>query len=458
MPGTPTNIDRFIAGIDRAIFSADPVTVTAHAYDATNEFHYPAGVVRPRNAADVAAILRAANESRVSLFPRGAGTGFSGGSLPVDGGVVIDFLGMNRILDIDEASMTARVEPGVVTLHLQETVEKRGLYYPPDPASLKICTIGGNVAENAGGPHCLKYGVTRDYVLSLDGFTADGRPFGAGKGTLKDRAGYDLKHLFIGSEGTLAVFTGILLRLVPKPEDRILFTAYFRDLDDATAMVNTLLMRGIAPSSLEFMDRSALQAVESYAKLGINTSHEAVLIVEIDGRADEMPHLRGITQACLAQTAADIQVATDKREQEALWEVRRKASPAMRAFGNKKANEDIVVPRRNIPACIRELRDLAQREGLNIISFGHIGDGNIHVNIMYDGTSDAERMRVEHGLKQLFTIVNRYEGAVSGEHGIGIAKKRYLPANLDPVSYDLMRSIKRLFDPNGILNPGKMFY
>lgn len=452
------NLDGFLAGIDGSIFKCDPVTVAAHAYDATNEFHYPAGVVRPRNAADVAAILKSANEHGVSLFPRGAGTGFSGGSLPVDGGVVIDFLGMSRILDIDEESMTARVEPGVVTLHLQEAVEARGLYYPPDPASLKICTIGGNIAENAGGPHCLKYGVTRDYVLSLDGFTADGRPFGAGKGTLKDRAGYDLKHLFVGSEGTLAVFTGILLRLLPRPEDRILFSAYFEDLNDATAMVNTLLKRGIAPSSLEFMDRSALQAVESYAKLGINTRHEAVLIVEIDGRSDEMPHLRRITEECLSKTAAEINVATDKREQDQLWEVRRKASPAMRAFGNKKANEDIVVPRRNVPACIRELRELAEREKLNIISFGHIGDGNIHTNIMYDSGNAEERARVERGLKQLFAIVNKYEGAVSGEHGIGIAKKRFLPANLDPVSYDLMRSIKKLFDPNGILNPGKMFY
>ncbi|HNW33639.1 MAG TPA: FAD-linked oxidase C-terminal domain-containing protein [Candidatus Ozemobacteraceae bacterium] len=458
MSGKSPNLDRFLAGIDRCIFSADPVTVAAHSYDATNEFHYPSGVVRPRHAADVGAVLRAANESGVCLFPRGAGTGFSGGSLPAGGGVVIDFLGMSRILNIDEESMTARVEPGVVTLHLQNEVEKCGLYYPPDPASLKICTIGGNVAENAGGPHCLKYGVTRDYVLALDGFTADGRPFGAGKGTLKDRAGYDLKHLFIGSEGTLAVFTGILLRLLPKPETRILFSAWFADLNDAAVMVNTLLRRGIAPSSLEFMDRSALQAVESYAKLGINTGYEAVLIVEIDGRSDEMPHLKRITQECLAQTAAEINVATEKREQEALWEIRRKASPAMRAFGNKKANEDIVVPRRNVPACIRELRALAQQDGLNIISFGHIGDGNIHVNIMYDGGNAAERERVERGLKKLFAIVNRYEGAVSGEHGIGIAKKRYLPANLDPVSYDLMRSIKRLFDPNGILNPGKMFY
>jgi len=452
------NLDEFRRQIDPALFRDDPLATALHSYDATNEFFFPAGVVRPRNAEDVQNVVTAANRCRLPLVPRGAGTGFSGGSLPVKGGVVLDFLGMNRLLDLDEESMTALVEPGLITLHLQEAATGAGLFYPPDPASLKTCTLGGNVAENSGGPRCVKYGVTRDYVLVIDAITGDGRALSAGKATLKNRAGYNLKDLLIGSEGTLAVFHRFLLKLIPKPETQLLFLAFFRDFDLATGMVNRLMRSGISPSSLEFMDEFAIRAVEQHARFGLPLEYQALLLIEIDGRADEIPHLRKTAEACLAGNASEIRVAEHRADQEALWEIRRKTSPALRAFGNRKANEDIVVPRKHIPAALRGLRDLGQRKSLNLICFGHIGDGNIHVNIMYDDTVPGEQARVDAAIEEIFDLVNRFSGAVSGEHGIGIAKIRYLPRNLDRTGYDLMRSLKQLFDPNGILNPNKMFY
>lgn len=457
MTSRKVDFESFKRAMDPAIFSDDPVLATMFSYDATNSFSFPKGVVRPRNPEDLRHVLETANRTFVPLFPRGAGTGFSGGSVPVDGGVVIDFLGMNKLLDIDENDMIARVEPGLVTLALQEAAERCRLFYPPDPASIKTCTIGGNVAENAGGPHCLKYGVTRDYILAIDALTASGKPFTAGKAIYKNRAGYDLKHLLIGSEGTLAVFTGFAIKLIPKPEERHLFLAFFNDIETATAMVNTLLHRGINPSSLEFMDEYSIQAVEKYATFGLPIHYKALLYIEVDGRSDEMPVFRKKVEECLAGKAIEVRMASAPSEQEALWEIRRKTSPAMRLFGNTKANEDIVVPRKHIPTAIRGLRKISEDLHLNVINFGHIGDGNIHCNIMYDRNNSEECSRVEKALDAVFSLVNSLGGAVSGEHGVGLAKKKYLPRNLDPVSYDLMKRIKREFDPNLILNPHKIF-
>jgi glycolate oxidase subunit GlcD len=443
--------------VDPAIFSTNPVRRITHAYDATNVFSFPDAVVRPRNVQDLQDILDLANAADISLFPRGAGTGFSGGSVPVDGGVVIDGLGMNRLLDIDERDMIACVEPGLVTEALNQAVEKRHLFYPPDPASLKTCTLGGNVAENAGGPRCLKYGVTRDYVLAIDGFTGSGKSFVAGKGIYKNRAGYDLKHLLIGSEGTLAVFSRFLLKLIPKPEAKILFSAFFSDVAAAAEMVNTLLHKGIQPSSLEFMDQMSLQAVERLVPSGLPVNHQALLLIETDGRQDEMPVFREKVLDCLNSLAAEIRVAIDPEEQEALWDIRRRTSPAMRLYGDTKTNEDIVVPRKHVPEALNCLKQLGITHELNVIAFGHIGDGNIHVNILFDRDDMAAVSRVNPALNELFAMVNRLGGAVSGEHGIGLAKKAYLPGNIDAVSYELMKSVKRCFDPKNILNPNKMF-
>lgn len=456
MPGS-TDLENFLREIDRTIFFDDAISTTLHAYDATDRFFYPIGVVRPRTVEELGHVVAAADRARLPITARGAGTGFSGGSLPVEGGIVLDLLGLNRIVEIDEIDMTAWVEPGVITRHFQDAVEAHGLYYPPDPASLKICTLGGNVAENAGGPHCLKYGVTRDYVMAIDGFTGDGRRFMAGKQVYKNRAGYDLRQLLIGSEGTLGVFAGFRLKLTAKPEARVLFSAYFDKMDDATEMVGTILRKGVTPSSLEFMDKSALEAVERYTQRGLPLQYEAFLLIEIDGRIDEIPELRKRVESALHGVAGEVRVATDATEQEKLWETRRKASPAMRLYGPTKMNEDIVVPRKCVPEAIRAIREIAERRQLKIISFGHIGDGNIHVNIMHDAADPEEKRRVDLGANDLFAMVNRLGGAISGEHGIGWSKKPYLQANIDSTSFALMREIKRTFDPHGILNPGKIF-
>lgn len=450
-------LDRFRREIDNGIFQDDVVTTTQFAYDATNRFSYPGAVVRPRSIEELIHVVSLAAQHRVTIVPRGAGTGFSGGALGTQEAIVLDLLGLNRLVELDEEDMTAWVEPGIITKHFQDAVEKRGLYYPPDPASLKTCTLGGNVAENAGGPRCLKYGVTRDYVMAISGVTGDGRVFTAGKAVHKNRAGYDLRHLLIGSEGTLAVFTGFRLKLLGKPEAKILFSAYFKEFEQATATVNRLLGKGITPSSLEFMDQTAIQAVERLTRAGLPTQHQALLLIEIDGRLDEMKTLQGKVEEILRPVADEIRVAHDHEEQERLWEVRRKASPAMRQYGNHKTNEDIVVPRKRVPEAIREIKAIAGRHRLKIITFGHIGDGNLHVNIMSDANDPEEQRRVILGVHDLFALINRLEGAVSGEHGIGLSKRPYLPANIDHVSLDLMRSIKRDFDPFGILNPGKIF-
>ncbi|MBF0544888.1 MAG: FAD-binding protein [Candidatus Riflebacteria bacterium] len=458
MPNTTDRqFEKFLSEIDKSIITTSTCDRTFFAYDATNSFVYPSAVVRPRNTDELQNVIRAANATRTPIIPRGAGTGFSGGSLATSGGVVLDLLQLNRIIEIDEEDMMVQVEPGVILRDLHEAVEKKNLYYPPDPASLKTCTIGGNVAENAGGPHCLKYGVTGDYVMIIEAFTGKGDFFSAGKAIYKNRAGYDLKKILIGSEGTLAVFSAFRLKLIAKPESKMLFLAFFADLTEAGKTVNRLLCSGIVPSSIEFMDQNTIIAVEKFAKFGIPTEYEALLLIEIDGRVDEMQPSKRKVEKVLENSAKKVQFADDPREQEKLWEIRRKSSPAMRAYGNTKINEDIVVPRKHVPAAVRTLWEIEKKNSVKIISFGHIGDGNIHVNIMHDGKNQEEVKRAHIAVQEIFEMVNSMGGAVSGEHGVGSSKIDYLPRNIDPVSLQLMREIKSIFDPNNILNPEKIF-
>ncbi len=449
------SLDRFLDRLPAAIRATDLVARTLHAYDATNRPLLPAAVVRPRTTDELGEVVRLAVAERVPIVPRGAGSGFSGGSLS-EGGVVLDLLGLDRIVDIDTRERLAIVEPGVVTRTLQSAVEREGWFYAPDPASHKFSTLGGNVAENAGGPRCLKYGVTGDWVLAIDAFTGTGATLRAGKPLLKNRAGYDLKRLLVGSEGTLAVFSRLTLRLRPLPQDRFLCLALFRDLDAATAAVGPMLAADIQPAALEFMDHSAIQAVVTHAGIDLPAATRALLLIEVDGRADELPARQARLAEVLAATVIELRTATAPEDQERLWEIRRKASPAMHHFGNTKANEDIVVPVGRIPDMVRALGEIGTRHAVPIISFGHIGDGNIHVNIMYDGHDNAQVGRVELALAEVFAVVNRLDGAISGEHGVGLSKRAWLPANVDTASYALMREIKQVFDPHGILNPGKM--
>lgn len=456
-PNLQSSFDKFVKAIGKENFSHDPIVNICYSYDATNDFKIPLGVIRPKKLEDVKYILECANEFNIPIIPRGAGTGFSGGAIAEVPAVILDLLAFKKIIDFDEISMTIKVEPGVVTASLKEFVAEHNLFYPPDPASFKISTIAGNVAENAGGPHCVKYGVTGDYVLVIEGYTGEGKFIRVGKPVLKNRSGYNLKDLVVGSEGTLMVFTNITLKLIPKPESAILFLAYFRKLQNTLDFIIELFKNYIMPASLEFMDQNSIIAIEKFSGIGLPTNFEALLYIELDGRKDELIYSKSLTEKILKKYSDEVNIADNKEDIEKLWEIRRKASPAMRIYGDKKINEDIVVPKRYIPNVIVEINNLSKKFNIPIISFGHIGDGNIHVNIMTNSSDISQNEKLPRLLNELFDIVNKYDGSVSGEHGIGISKKPFLINNLDANSYNIMRNIKKIFDPNNILNPAKIF-
>lgn len=430
-----------------------------YSYDATNLLYLPDAVVFPGCTEEVAALLRLANRYRFPVVPRGAGTGMTGGSVPVKGGVVIAFARMNRIIEIDEDNLIAVVQPGVINYDLRKEAEKRGLYYPPDPASLKYSTIGGNVAECAGGPHAVKYGVTRDYVLALEVVLPTGEVIRTGARTVKSVVGYDLTRLFVGSEGTLGVITEIVLKLIPLPEAKRTLLAVFPDIRDAARTVSDIIRRRIVPTTLEFMDNNAIRCVEDYLHLGLPVEAGAILLIEVDGAEDILDsQVHKISNVCRENGASGVEIARDEEEAEKLWLARRSISASIAKLAPTKVNEDIAVPRSKVPDIINGIAEIAEKFDLPIVNFGHAGDGNIHVNIMSD-RRDVERMkRAEEAVRDLFRLVLSLGGSISGEHGIGISKAPYMAWETGENVVNLMKSMKRLFDPNGILNPGKLFY
>jgi glycolate oxidase len=403
----------------------------------------------------VAAVARLCNQQRVPLVVRGAGTGYTGGAVPTSGGVVLSMERMNRILEIDPVNLVAVVEPNVITGDLQRAVEAIGLFYPPDPASLATSSIGGNVAECAGGPRAFKYGVTKRYVLALDAVLPTGEIIRTGSKAVKNVVGYDLTQLLVGSEGTLAIITGITLRLIPLPPARDTLTASFASIRDAVRAVSLLIERRVVPAAIELLDDDSLRAVERH---GGGSYPTAMLIVECDGVAEAVAsEMLTVASACTAAGATTCTRAAAGADREALWSVRRQVSLALRATGLTKINHDVVVPRGRVPELFDVIADLKSRHGVAIASFGHAGDGNIHVNFMIEpGNADA-RARATAAEGELFEAVVRLEGSISGEHGIGFAKAKYLPIELSPDVIDLMKRTKAAFDPNGILNPGKIF-
>jgi len=435
--------------------STVPEELVAYSYDATQREALPWAVARPASANEISQLLVLANQERFPVVPRGAGTGMSGGSVPTEGGVVLSLERMRRILEIDEENMVAVVEPGVVTGDLQREVESRGLFYPPDPASHQFCTMGGNIAECAGGLRAVKYGVTKDYVLGLEVVLPTGDVITTGARTAKSVAGYDLTKLMVGSEGMLGVVTKIIVKLLPLPESVRTQAAFFLSVDDAARAASKILTSRILPRALEFIDHAALRAVEHYLKEDLSDGAMAMLIVEVDGpeetTARENSKIADIMAAC---GATRVSKADSASEREQLWKVRRSISPALYTIKPKKVNEDIVVPRSKIPDILREVGDIAKRYGILIVNFGHAGDGNIHTNIMID---ESELQKAEEAAKEIFAAALRMGGSISGEHGIGIAKAPYLPMELKPDALAAMRRIKRALDPNNILNPGKMF-
>jgi len=431
---------------------------TLYAYDGTSAKALPDVVVIAPSREAVAAALRFASAHDVPVVPRGAGTGLSGGSVPARGGIALVLASMRRIREIDSGSMLVVCEPGVITGDLQNTVEEAGFFYPPDPASLNYCTIGGNVAENAGGPRAVKYGVTKDYVMGLEVVRATGEIVRLGGKQVKNVTGYNLVQLFVGSEGTLGVITEVILRLLPRPAAKKTMLAIFDRLEDAADAVAAVMAGGITPTTLEIMDKTCINCVEDYLQLGLPRDAEAFLIIEVDGMPQAVEAEAGvITTICQGKRVRSFQTAQNQNEADTLWKARRAVSPAISLVRRGKIGEDISVPRSAIPAMVREIQKISQEQALPIAIFGHAGDGNLHPNILADRRDPVEMERVERAIAAIFEASVRLGGTLSGEHGIGLSKQPFLRLALSPETIALMQDVKRAMDPKGILNPGKIF-
>ncbi|MCC7125426.1 MAG: FAD-binding protein [Acidobacteria bacterium] len=449
----------FLAAVGAAGVRDDEDTRQRYGTDALLRGHPADLVVVPSTVDQIAAITRVCRQFHIPLVVRGAGTGYTGGAVPVRGGVVLSMERFTRILEIDEVNQLAIVEPNVLTGDLQTAVEARGLFYPPDPASLAISAIGGNVAECAGGPRAVKYGTTRRYVLALQAVLPTGEIIRTGSKAVKNVVGYDLTQLLIGSEGTLAILTEITLRLLPKPAAVSTITATFADVAGAVGGVTALLAARVLPSTIELIDGGSLRAVERYlGRTVAPKSAGAMLVIEVDGVpgavADEAAL---VTVACRAAGAIAVDAASDSAERDRLWEARRSLSYALRAAAPRKINHDVSVPRGHVPALFALLARLERDHDLWIPSFGHAGDGNIHVNFMVDPADAAQMTRAAAAADELFRGVVALEGSISGEHGIGFSKAQYLSLELSPDVIALMQRVKAAFDPSGILNPGKIW-
>ena len=428
--------------------------------DALKRGHPADVVVFPGSTAEVAAIVRICAEHRLHMVPRGGGTGYTGGSVPTRGGVVISLERMNRILEIDEANLIAVVEPNVITGDLQDAVEKVGLFYPPDPASLRQSVIGGNVAECAGGPRAFKYGTTKQYVLGLEAVLPTGEVVETGGKVVKNVVGYDLTHLLVGSEGTLAITTKIILRLIPKPPVQATLRATFPTVEAAVDAVGGIIRERVVPAAIELIDGTSLEAVAKYLKVRSLAPEgtAAILLVEVDGvPAAVEDEAARVDRALVAAGATEVLHASNDAERQELWRVRRELSLSLKMVAGLKFNHDVVVPKARIPALFALVRRIAAEHRLRIPCFGHAGDGNIHVNIMVDPSDDNEIQRAHVAERQLFEGVVAMEGSISGEHGIGFAKAQFLPIELSPEEIALMKRVKAAFDPLGLLNPGKIF-
>jgi glycolate oxidase len=446
-----------IVGAENALSSKEDLI--CYGYDATNLEALPNLVVFPGKVEEVSAILKLANEHRFPVVPRGMGTGFSGGSIPIQGGVVLVMTRLNRVIEIDSENLIAVVEPGVVTGDFQKEVEKKGLFYPPDPASTLYCTLGGNVAECAGGPRAVKYGVTKDYVLGLEVVLPAGEVIHTGVKTMKGVVGYDLTKLFVGSEGTLGVITKITLRLIPLPEARKTMMIVFREVEDAAKAVSEIIRAKIVPSTLEFMDNASIQCVEDYLQMGLPRDAGALLLIEVDGDREILPkYVSKIDQITSNLNRYSMEIAETEKEVETLWKARKAISPASYRLNPTKMAEDITVPRNQIAHFIREARRIADEKKLKIVNFGHGGDGNIHTSLMINGGDEDEKRRADQAIEEIFKLTLELGGTLSGEHGVGITKAPYIEMELERVSIELMKKIKIALDPNNILNPGKIFY
>ncbi|NWN94557.1 MAG: glycolate oxidase subunit GlcD [Bacillus sp. (in: Bacteria)] len=430
-----------------------------YSYDASPQFQaMPDAVVAPRNKAEVQAVVKLCNEYRIPVVPRGSGSNLCAGTCPVEGGIVLLFKHMNRILEIDEENLTVTVEPGVITLDMIKAVEAKGLFYPPDPSSMKISTIGGNINENSGGLRGLKYGVTRDYVLALEAVLANGEVIRTGGKLAKDVAGYDLTRLLVGSEGTLAVITEATLKLVPMPEAKKTMLALYQDIEACAQTVSDIIANRIIPATLEFLDQPTLQAVEAFAHIGLPTNVKAVLLIEQDGPQEVVERdIEKIADICRKQHAVDVKVAASPEHAEALMTARRSALSALARLKPTTILEDATVPRSEVAKMVVAINEIAEKYGLHIGTFGHAGDGNLHPTCLADIRDQDEMERVEKAFAEIFQKAIELGGTITGEHGVGMAKAPYLEWKLGKPGISVMNAIKNALDPNHILNPGKVF-
>lgn len=445
--------------VGQSYFMDHPEALVSYSYDATPMYQaMPDAVIMPANTEEISAIMKVANAHRIPIVPRGAGSNLSAGTVPVEGGIVIVMTRMNQLLEIDQENLTSTFQPGIVTKTLHQQVESLGLFYPPDPGSMVVSTLGGNIAECAGGLRGLKYGTTKDYVIGLEAVLPSGEIIRTGGKLTKDVAGYDLTKLLVGSEGTLALVTEATVKLLPYPESKRTMLALFTDLNQAARAVSRIIAARIIPSTLEFLDNPTIRVVEDYARIGLPVDMAAILLIEQDG--PEMVVERDIEQIaaiCRAERAAEVRVAQSAAEGEQLMTARRSALSALARLRPTTILEDATVPRSQIAAMVEEINRIANKYGLQICTFGHAGDGNLHPTCMTDARDKEEIHRVEMAFEEIFAAAIRLGGTITGEHGVGMTKAPYLEWKVGKAGIEVMKGIKRAFDPHNIMNPGKIF-
>ncbi len=461
---TPEIISRLETIVGKQFVKSDMESLTNYGHDETEKLVYlPEVVVKPINSKEVSLILKLANDEFVVVTPRGAGTGLSGGALPIYGGIVISMERFNNIIEIDERNLQATVEPGVINEAFQMAVAEKGLFYPPDPASKGSCFLGGNVSENAGGPKCVKYGTTRDYILDLEVVLPTGEIINTGARTLKNSTGYNLTQLMVGSEGTLGIVTKIVVKLLPLPKYNLLMLVPFRNLDEACSAVSETFRAGFIPSAMELMERDALVWVTTYVKSNVVTIDDDIqahLLIEVDGNDTDvlMKDMEAIAELMTKYNIADILFAESEAQKQELWKLRRKINEAVTSNAISK-EEDTVVPRAELPALVRGIKNIGLEYKFKSVCYGHAGDGNLHIRIIKGDLTDEQwnGEYMKKAITELFTLCKQLGGTISGEHGIGLIQQEYMSIVFSEKALNIQKEIKKVFDPLLILNPGKMF-
>jgi glycolate oxidase len=460
---TSRHVEEFRKILGEKYVLIDEESLHHYSHDETEDLHFlPDVVVKPRSAEEISAILKICNRDKIPVTPRGAGTGLSGGALPHLGGVLLSTERMNNIISIDDRNLQVTTEPGVITEVLQMTLKEKGLFYPPDPSSRGSCFIGGNISENSGGPKAVKYGVVKDYVLNLELVLPTGEIIWTGANVLKNATGYNLTQLIVGSEGTLGIVTKIVLKLLPMPKHDLLMLVPFRSAEKACASVGAIFHAGYTPSGLEFMERDALEFAATYiesAAVAIEDDVQAHLLIEVDGNNVDvlMQDMEGIAAIVTEFDCGEILFADNEQQKAELWKMRRRIGEAVKAHSIYK-EEDTVVPRAELPVLLKGVKDIGKTYGFHSVCYGHAGDGNLHVNIIRGNLTEEQwNGSLKEGIREIFELVKRLGGTISGEHGIGLVQKEYMNIIFDDTQMRLMKEIKKIFDPNNILNAGKIF-